>query len=98
MVVEAPPDSEPTSPLGGIEEEFVYQMKVGPDEGESASSIGHETPDMLVGDEPSSPIDPSVGPKSTANSTHENVAPSWQIAREQEARPKSTSSDEHERS
>ncbi|KAL9123252.1 MAG: hypothetical protein Q9187_000197 [Circinaria calcarea] len=95
MIVQAPPESEPTSPLGDIEEEFVYQMKVGPDEGDNASSIGHETHNMLVGDEPGSPIDPSIGPKLTVYGTHEDVPPSWQIARE-EARPKSISSDELE--
>ena len=41
LVVKAPPVSEPTSPLGDNDEEFIYQMKVDPDEAETATSTGH---------------------------------------------------------
>lgn len=83
MVIEAPPESEPTSPLGDIDEEFVYQMKINPDEADNAPLVGHET------------INPSAAQMSASFEDHENTSPSWQIAQEEEeARSKNLWSDE----
>ena len=95
MIIEAPLESEPASPLGDVDEEFVYQMKVDPDEADNALSVGHGTHDMLVEDEPSMPVNPSVAQTSASYEGHENAPPSWQIAQEDEARSKSIWSDEH---
>ena len=104
MIIEAPPESESTSPLGDIDEEFIYQMKVDPDEADNAPSVGHETHGISVGDEPSTSVDSSALQRSALCGDHENAPPSSQISQEEEevvveeASSRSMCSDEQKRS
>ena len=89
LVVEAPPESEPASPLIESEEEFVYQMKVDSDEGDIVPPACEGIDNSSIKENQSHFLRPSSDNASGSYEDNEKSLPSWQSAIEEEERSKS---------
>lgn len=89
MVVEAPPDSEPSSPVDDSHEEFVGDLEITSDYQEATMSHSHErTPTVYDGGKSLSERQASR-PLSSSYEEGDSPLCSWQSAQEEESRLKS---------
>ena len=98
LVVEAPPESEPTSPLGDNEEEFIYQMKVDPDEVETLPSTEHGNEASSIEDDRSSISRSSPNQVEGSYEDNGKRLQSWENAQEEANRSRSIWLDDQEHS
>ena len=96
LVVEAPPEPKPASPLLENEEEFVYQMKVDLNDEDLVPSAGQGIDDPPIKEDQSALPRPTSDHASGSYEDNEKGLPSWQGAIEEEKRSKSIWSDDDE--
>ena len=97
LVVEAPPDSEPTSPMNDSQEQFIGYLEFNPGKLDEMKSTEYEQRPEPEQKPPSLP-QVKKDRQTSSSEDEENALASWNLAQEEEVRSKSIWMDNNEQS